>query len=96
MSGDKRRDIAIDALHEAATVGRHVVIDSGLASRSPSKSIRLTSARSPGARRPRSVNPKKSAVSLRWTGDASYEAVRALADEIEAAVPTRAALSIEC
>ena len=65
VSGDERRLVAVDALHEAAAAGRHVVDELGLVrAAAPSKSIRLTSARRPGASRPRSVKPKKSAVSL--------------------------------
>jgi len=33
---------------------------------------------------------------LYWSGKASYEDMRALADEIEAAVPAKAACKIEC
>jgi hypothetical protein len=33
---------------------------------------------------------------LRWAGSASYKDMRALADEIEAAVSGKAALTIEC
>jgi hypothetical protein len=33
---------------------------------------------------------------LWWSGNASYEDMRALADEIEVALPVKAALRIEC